>query len=378
MQRPNSTLVVQARPLDNNSTSSLSSTHERAAREELSRERKIKCLVWDLDNTLWSGILAEDPDVTLSPGAADVIRTLDQRGILHSIASRNDYKQAMAKVEDFGLKEFFVYPQINWGTKSASIRKIAESINIGLDTIAFIDDQAFEQDEVKSVHPDVQCFGSEELATLLERPELMPRFITEASRHRRQMLQADLIRNMAEERFEGAQDQFLASLNMHLQIYPARESDLQRAEELTLRTNQLNTTGRTYSYDELDELRKSPDFHLWVASLEDIYGSHGTIGLALVEDFRSDWWIRLLLISCRVMNRGIGGVMINYIRDRARDAGVNLMADMIMNDRNRMMYMTYKFNHFREVNRSGDVTIFENDLAQVRSFPDYLRISAKA
>jgi len=364
--------------LGNNNTSSLSSTHERAAREGLSREQKIKCLVWDLDNTLWNGILVEDPDVTLGAGVVDVIRTLDQRGILHSIASRNDYKQAMAKLEDFGLKEFFVYPQINWGAKSASIRKIAESINIGLDTIAFIDDQAFEQDEVNSVHPDVRCFDSEELATLLERPELMPRFITEEPRHRRQMLQTELVRNEAEEQFEGAQDQVLASLNMHLQIYPARESDLKRAEELTLRTNQLNTTGRAYSYDELNELRKSPDFHLWVASLEDKYGSHGTIGLALIENLASDWWIRLLLMSCRVMNRGIGGVMVNYIRNRARDAGVNLMADMIMNDRNRMMYMTYKFNHFREVHRRGDVTVFENDLAQVQSFPDYLHISAKA
>ncbi len=364
-------------PLSNKGTNSNSTTDERLARETSSRERQVKCLVWDLDNTLWKGILLEDEAVTLRDGVADVIRTLDQRGILHSIASRNDYVEAMAKLSDFGLQEFFVYPQINWGIKSTSIRKIADSINIGLDTIAFIDDEPFERDEVMSVYPEIRCFDAINLANLLARPEMMPRFITEESSRRRQMLQADMIRNKSEEEFQGAQDLFLASLNMHLHIHPARESDLKRAEELTIRTNQLNTTGRTYSYDELDELRKSPNFHLWVASLEDKYGSQGTIGLALIEEVKGEWWIRLLLMSCRVMNRGIGSVMINYIRDRAREAGVRLMADMVMNDRNRMMYMTYKFSHFREIHRSGDLTAFENDLEQVQAFPGYLRISAE-
>ena len=368
---------MQERPLSKNSNGSLSTSQERVAREEWCRERRVKCLVWDLDNTLWNGILLQDPDVRLREGVVEIIRTLDQRGILHSIASRNDHKDAMAKLEHFGLQNFFIYPQINWGAKSASIRKIADSINVGLDTIGFIDDQAFERDEVQSVHPDVQCFDAEDLADIVERPDLMPRFITEDSKRRREMMQADIIRNQAQESFEGVQDQFLASLDMHLKIYPARESDLERAEELTLRTNQLNTTGRTYSYDELCELRKSQDFHLWVASLEDKYGSHGTIGLALIEILDRDWWIRLLLMSCRVMNRGIGGVMINYIRNRAREAGVRLLADMIMNDRNRMMYMTYKFSHFREVDHSADVTIFQNDLTQNQSFPTYLRITAR-
>lgn len=352
--------------------------HELAARGEQVRGRRIKCVVWDLDDTLWDGILAEDPDVTLRPGVADLLRTLDERGILHSIASRNDAAQAMAKLAEFGLQEYFVYPQIHWGTKSASVGKIAESVNIGIDTLAFIDDQAFERDEVRSVHPEVECLDASELHALASRPEFMPRFITEESRQRRKMLQADMVRNQAEETFEGPQDQFLASLDMHLRIYPARESDLKRAEELTLRTNQLNTTGRTYSYDELDALRRSHDHHLWVASLEDKYGRHGTIGLALIEDMEREWWIRLLLMSCRVMNRGVGGVMINYIRNRAREVDVRLMADMILNDRNRMMYMTYKFSHFQEVDRSGDLTILENDLGPVQSFPDYLRITANA
>ena len=358
--------------------SAQAAAHERAAHEEQVRARRIKCVVWDLDDTLWTGILAEDPDVMLRPGVADIIRTLDERGILHSIASRNDAAQAMAKLAEFGLEQYFIYPQINWGAKSASIGTIAESINIGIDTLAFVDDEPFERDEVQSVHPEVLCLGANEVKCLADRPELMPRFITDESRHRREMLQADIVRNQAEAAFEGPQDQFLASLDMHLRIYPAQESDLKRAEELTLRTNQLNTTGRTYSYEELDALRQSSEHHLWVANLTDKYGNHGAIGLTLIEDLKSEWWIRLHLMSCRVMNRGVGGVVINYIRNRAREEGVRLVAEMILNDRNRMMYMTYKFSHFREIDREGDLIIFENDLVPVQAYPEYMRISANA
>lgn len=350
--------------------------HEKAAREEWRKERKIKCLVWDLDNTLWTGVLLEDQKVSLRDEAVEVIRTLDKRGILHSIASRNDFDSAMTKLQELNLQEYFIHPQINWGAKSTSILRIAEAVNIGVDTLAFVDDQAFERDEVNSVHAEVQCYDASDLDGIVDRPEMMPRFVSDESRHRRQMLQAEITRNQIEESFEGAQDKFLASLEMRLDIYPAREQDLERAEELTLRTNQLNTTGRTYSYEELDELRKSDDFLLMVANLEDTYGSYGTIGLVLVEKQEQEWWIRLLLMSCRVMNRGIGGAIISYVRQCAKDAGVRLLADMIMNDRNRMMYMTYKFNHFREIEKSGDLTVLENDLSQIPPFPGYLTVSA--
>jgi FkbH-like protein len=364
--------------VDAEATGKQAAAQELAAREEQTLGRRIKCLVWDLDNTLWTGILAEDPAVILRRGVADLIRTLDGRGILHSVASRNDEAQALAKLAEFGLEQYFVYPQIHWGAKSTSMGAIAKSINIGIDTLAFIDDQAFERDEVQSVHPEVLCLDASEIECLADRGEFMPRFVTDESRHRREMLQADMVRNEVEQAFEGPQDQFLASLDMHLRIYPARESDLKRAEELTLRTNQLNTTGRTYSYDELDTLRRSSDYRLWVANLSDKYGSHGTIGLTLIEDLKSEWWIRLHLMSCRVMNRGVGGVVINYIRSRAREEGVRLMAEMILNSQNRMMYMTYKFNHFEEVERLGAYTIFENDLVPVQACPKYLRISANA
>ncbi|UCG12313.1 MAG: hypothetical protein JSU72_17730, partial [Deltaproteobacteria bacterium] len=181
-------------------------------------------------------------------------------------------------------------------------------------------------------------------------------------------------RKSVEKHFNGAHEDFLASLNMILTISPAEEEDLKRAEELTVRTNQLNTTGYTYSYQELNHFRQSDRHHLWVAGLEDKYGTYGKIGLVLIEVTEEEWWIRLLLMSCRVLNRGVGTVFINHIRDRARKAGVRLLAEMILNDRNNMMYMTYKFNHFKEKEQSGDLVILENDLSQKQAFPGYFKL----
>ena len=337
-------------------------------------DNKVKCLVWDLDNTLWNGVLLEDGEVTPRDGVAELIRALDERGILQSIASRNDYKLAMARLEELGLQEYFIYPQINWNAKSASVQAIAKAINIGIDSLAFIDDQPFEREEVAYVHPKVLCIDAANLDQLLDLPAMMPRFVTDDSRRRRLMYQADIERKQVEECFNGAQEEFLASLDMTLTIVPAQEEDLKRAEELTIRTNQLNTTGYTYSYQELNEFRQSDQHYLWIASLEDKYGTYGKIGLALVEASKEEWWIRLLLMSCRVMNRGVGSVFINHIRNRAREAGVSLLAEMIQNDGNRMMYMTYKFNHFREKTQSGNRVVFENDLTQKQDFPEYLKL----
>ncbi len=336
---------------------------------------KVKCLVWDLDNTLWDGILLEDDNIVLRQGVVDVVRTLDTRGIVQSIASRNDRREAMDKLETFGLHHYFLYPQINWGTKSASVAAIAKALNIGIDSLAFIDDDPFEREEVASVHPDVLCIDAAEVRTVLEMPAMTPRFITADSARRREMYQADIRRAEAQERFDGPQDRFLASLEMCLSIAPAQEADLKRAEELTLRTNQLNTTGYTYSYDELDQFRKSDAHHLWVAGLDDKYGSYGQIGLALIEKGEQEWWIRLLLMSCRVMSRGVGSVFINYIRNRAREADVRLMAEMVPNQRNRLMYLTYKFSHFRETENCEGLVILENDLDRTQAFPGYLRLN---
>jgi len=349
-----------------------------ATKAEIQKKKKdkqsIKCVVWDLDDTVWDGILLEDREVVLRPHVVEILKTLDERGILHSIASRNDYGLAMAKLQEFGIADYFLYPQIHWNPKSASVAQVAKEINIGLDTLAFIDDQPFEREEVAFSHGQVLCIDAAELGGLLERPEFMPRFITDDSRLRRAMYMADIRRNREEGEYVGATEEFLATLGMEFTIHPAREEDLKRAEELTVRTNQLNTTGYTYSYEELAELSRSPRHQLLVSQLEDRHGTYGKIGLTLIEQDPEVWTIKLLLMSCRVMSKGVGMVMIHYLARQAKEAGVKLRAEFVSTDRNRQMLITYKFAGFKEVGRTGEVMIMENDYSAIQPTPPYVKL----
>lgn len=336
-------------------------------------KKVIKCVVWDLDNTLWHGVLLEDEQVSLRRGIVKIIHDLDNRGLLQSIASKNDDSTALVKLQEFGLKEYFLYPQINWNSKVSSVQEIAKLLNIGLDAIAFIDDQIFELEEVKFSLPDILCINADQIEHILDMPVMNPRFITEDSRMRRLMYLSDIERQQAEKEFIGTGEEFLATLNMNFTISFAKEEDLQRAEELTLRTNQLNTTGYTYSYDELNHFRSSENHKLLIASLEDKYGSYGQIGLVLIECQQDLWTIKLLLMSCRVMSRGVGTIMLNYVMSLAQSNNVRLLAEFVSNNRNRMMYIAYKFAGFKEIKNSGNIVIFENDLKRIQSVPPYVK-----
>lgn len=338
------------------------------------KRKTIKCLIWDLDDTMWDGILVEDEIVNLRPQVLDIIQTLDSRGVLQSIASRNDHDKAVERLREFGLFEYFLYPQINWNSKASSVKKIAESLNIGLDAIAFIDDQAFERAEVRHSFPDVLCIDAADLCSLPELPEMNPRFVTEDSKARRSMYVSDITRNKVEEEFVGSREEFLASLGMIFTVSSAKEDDLKRAEELTIRTNQLNTTGYTYSFDELNKFRQSGRHKLLISSLEDKFGTYGKIGLALIECEREIWTIKLLLMSCRVISRGVGNILLSHILKQAKERQVTLRAEFLSNDRNRLMHITYKFGGFREYMKDGDFVIFEHDLSRIPVVPDYVEV----
>lgn len=335
---------------------------------------RIKCVVWDLDNTLWDGVLLEGDDLVPRADVLAEIRRLDELGILHSVASKNDPEAALAKLRVYGIDDLFLYPQINWNAKSHSIGQIAKSINIGLDAIAFVDDQEFERAEVAAALPQVTCLDVAGLADVLRTEDFQPRFVTDESARRREMYRGQVAREQVEEEFLGTNEEFLAQLGMTLVITPAQQADLQRAEELTVRTNQLNSTGVTYSYDELDALRASPGHILLVASLDDRFGSYGKIGLALVEKGAEHWHLRLLLMSCRVMSRGVGTILLNHLLGLAEADGKPLRADFIETGRNRMMQITYAFAGFAEVERDGSKVVLEHPARGVQPPPGYVRV----
>lgn len=335
----------------------------------------IKCVVWDLDNTLWDGILLEDASVRLKPRIHEVLDVLDRRGILHSIASRNDRELAMTKLREFGIADYFLYPQIRWDAKSASLSAIQKSLNIGYDTMLFLDDQPFERDEVASVHGDTWCLDSRCYLDIVDHPRLQPRYVTDESALRRRMYIEDIARREEEKGFVGPKESFLRQLNMVFDISEAQEADLARAEELTYRTNQLNATGRKYTVESLDALLRDGRHKLLVCELKDKYGSHGKIGLALVELSPAVWTLELMLFSCRVLSAGVGAILLTYLRNSARDHGVRLLADFKDTGHNRMMRLTYMVAGFSERSECDEgLVVLENDLSDVPPLPDFLEI----
>lgn len=335
-------------------------------------EKKIKCVVWDLDNTIWDGILTEG-EVTLRPGIKDVIAELDRRGILQSIASKNNFDDAWAKLTELGIAEYFLYPQINWNPKSSSVKLIREKLNLGIDTFAFIDDSEFERGEVTHAIPEITTIDAADTCKILDRDMFIPRFITEDTINRRKMYMADMNRENDHAEFTGTDEEFLKSLDMKLSIAPVTEHDLQRAYELTVRTHQLNSTGYTYSYDELREFIDSDKYLFLIAQLTDKYGDYGKIGLILVEN-TDVMTIKLLLMSCRVMSRGVGSAILIYLEKLSRKLDKRLFAEFLATDRNRVMYITYKFMGFDEADEDTE-TLLEYTSDEERDFPPYFDIA---
>jgi FkbH-like protein len=344
---------------------------------DLMHEPVVKCVIWDLDNTIWDGTLLEDTSVSLKPRMKEVLEELDHRGILHSIASRNDYDDAMAKLREFGIADYFLYPEIRWDAKSLSVRKIQENLNIAYDTLLFLDDQPFERDEVAGTHADVWCVDSRQYLELLDHPRLNPKYITNDSKQRRSMYQSDIARRKEEEQYVGPKESFLQNLDIVLDITEAREEDLVRAEELTFRTNQLNATGETYTVESLAAMRKDGHHKILVCELTDKYGSYGKVGLSVLDMEPEEWKLKLLLFSCRVMSTGASSIFLSYLRNAAKDNGVRLTAEFRDTGRNRMMRIAYMVAGFSEKEKQDDgLTLLENDLTDVPSIPNYCKITS--
>jgi len=342
--------------------------------------KNVKCLVWDLDNTLWQGTLAEGDPVDIAPDIRDLVDRCDQRGILQSIASRNDFEPAWEALGKLQMQHYFLHPQINWGDKSESINRIAEKLQLSLDTFVFVDDQPFERDEVAFHIPGVRVLDVSVLPAALTQPDFSPRFLTDESRNRRRMYQSDLAQQTDLDSFDGTRNDFLRSLNMTVTIRQAAQHDLQRAEELTLRTSQLNTTGRTFSYDQLCAMIESPAHQVLVVGLEDRYGSSGIVGLVVLDRTEKGWLIELLIMSCRVMNRGIGGIVLKRLLRSVKAQGLEIQADYVPTDRNRQIYLTYRLHGFEEVNghsspQSAAIRLVHHH-SDIPAIPDHVRIVA--
>jgi len=298
--------------------------------------KKIKCVVWDLDNTLWDGVLVEDgaERLQLKPGIAEVIRALDQRGILHSIASKNNPEDALQLLRKFGLAEYFLCPQISWQPKSKGIQSIGQQLNIGMDTILFVDDSEFELQEVKAVCPEVRVLNSEHYRSLPERDECQVP-ITAESQERRRLYQVEADRQNLAQSFSHDYMAFLRHCEIQLTVRPMSEENLERVHELTQRTNQMNFSGNRYDREVLRKLLSNPHLDTFVLSCQDRFGAYGVIGFSIVD--RREPRMTDLMFSCRVQSKRVEHAFLSWVIGRyIEETGRDFYADYRKTPRNAM------------------------------------------
>jgi FkbH-like protein len=285
------------------------------------KARIAKCVVWDLDNTVWHGTLVEDglERLRLREGVVDLIQELDRRGVLQSVASKNNPDEALKALAHFGLTEYFLYPQISWNPKSQSIQRIRELLNIGIDTFFFIDDQPFERAEVSSVLPDLTALDEAQITTLLQRPEFdLP--VTAESSQRRRFYMEQIQRDVQQQSFSGDYEEFLRSSGMRLRLLPLNEEYLERSYELTQRTNQMNFAGGRYSRDSLAAMGQDAQLGCFVMSCGDKFGEYGVVGFAILD--RTEGCIIDMMFSCRVQAKRVEHAFLIHVHQMLRAAGL--------------------------------------------------------
>jgi FkbH-like protein len=281
---------------------------------------KLKCVVWDLDNTLWQGTLVEDgvEGVTLSQTAADAVRELDRRGIINSIASKNDPELAFAALDKFELRQYFVFPKVSWGPKSEAIKSIIAEMDVSADTFAFVDDQPFERGEIKELIPDIAVFSHTEIADLIAHPRCdVP--ITPESAKRREMYRTEERRIMARDTTTLDYANFLRSCDIRLEMTRLQPRNLLRMYELSQRTNQLNFSGRRYTQSELQTLMIEQPERAFVLTCTDKFGEYGAIGFCVLMDGRPA--IESFFMSCRVQRKRVENAFFEYLRNELLASG---------------------------------------------------------
>lgn len=268
--------------------------------------QKVKCVVWDLDNTLWDGTLieTEEPEtLQLKPDVRKTIQQLDERGIIQSIASKNDFDAAWDVIKKLGLADYFLYPQIHWNAKSGSMEQIAKNLNIGIDALALIDDSVFEREQVKSVWKQVRTYDAAEVAELLSKPEFDV-MVTEESKNRRQMYKAEEKRNQLKLSDNSDTIDFLKKCNLRIEIFkPKTEDEKLRAYELVVRTNQLNMSGMKYTQEEFDEVLVRENHTNFAFSCEDDFGAYGIVGFGQYKVEEGQMIFTEFAMSCRVAGK---------------------------------------------------------------------------
>jgi FkbH-like protein len=301
--------------------------------------RVAKCVVVDLDNTLWGGVIGEDgmDGIRLGedhPGAAyqDLQRALldlHHRGILLAICSKNNPDDAWEVLNRHpGMKlqpKHFSATRINWFEKPANIREIAAELAIGLDSLAFLDDNPSERREMRSALPEVWVVHLPSDPMLFARAvrecALFERLSLSAEDHQRsEMYQAQREREQLQQTIPSRED-FLRSLQQEAEVEPVSKSTLARVAQLTNKTNQFNLTTRRRSEQEIAELCTSPAWNCFSLRVYDRFGDNGLVGVAITHRQEDCCEIDTFLLSCRVIGRSVEAAFLSFLACDARERG---------------------------------------------------------
>jgi len=355
-----------------------------------------KCLVLDLDNTLWGGIIGEDglEGIKLGgdyPGNAfaefqQAILNLYHRGVVLAVASKNNKADALevfAKHPEMVLREeHFASMHIDWQDKVQSIKAIAAELNIGTDSMVFMDDSDFECELVRRELLEVFTIK------LPPEPAKYRNILEELNCF-------DLLGYSAEDRFRGQQyrqqaqreklksesvslEDFYRSLEIKLQIGRPHPGELTRITQMTQKTNQFNLTTRRYQQSDIKKMLDSPGTHVYTLHYIDRFGEAGLVGLAIIRVQEKDWLIDTFLLSCRVIGRTIEQTLLTYVVRQGRKKGAQqLIGEYIPTAKNGLVkdfYPQQGFNTIKTSKQDG-LTQFQAKLDKLPAdYADYLLV----
>ena len=352
-----------------------------------------KCIVLDLDNTLWGGIIGEDglngiklgPDPEGKPFLEfqKYLLSLFNRGIALAINSNNNLEDALKVFREHPhmiLKEGnFAAMQINWNDKISNMKAIAEEINIGTDSLVFIDDDKLNREIISSAFPEVLVVDLPEdaalyLKKLMELNEFNTYQITEEDKKRGRMYAEQRKRK---EFKKSASDitEYLKNLKMVATIEKANSFNIPRISQLTQKTNQFNMTTRRYTEEDINKFSRSNNFLVLSVKIEDKFGDNGVTGAVIVKKGTESWRIDTFLLSCRVIGRKVEEVLLAYVMEQAinEDAKV-LLGEFIHTEKNAPALEFYKNNGFKLVKKDSNAEVWEYGLTKKYKSPDFIKV----
>ena len=300
-----------------------------------------KCIVLDLDNTLWGGIIGEDgfDNIRLgpqSPGNAYVefqkyLLALSQRGIILAINSKNNHNDAIKVIREHPYmilrEENFACIKINWNDKVSNMKEIAIELNIDLDSFVFFDDDPINREFVKMALPQVTTIDLPQdpvqyTTILCSLNEFNTLTITSEDSKRSKMYVEQQKRIDFQSSVSNLDD-FLKQLEIKITIKNVNESTIPRISQLTLKTNQFNLSTKRYQEDEIRKLAMDDVYVVGCIQVEDKFGDNGITGAYVVrKDNPKEWTIDTFLLSCRVMGREVEKEMMGNIIQQAKKEGI--------------------------------------------------------